>query len=269
MSGCRDAARVPYRADDESVQGVVITFANISDRKQIGRALEEAKKQAEMASTAKSRFLAAASHDLRQPLQSLALIQGLLAKHVESDRARQLVARLEQTLATITGMMNTLLDINQIEAGMVEANMVRFPVRDVLGRMKDEFQFVAQAQKLDLRVVPSSRIIRSDPRLLEQMIRNLVSNALKYTRRGKVVLGCRRHASGLSIEVWDTGIGIAENQLQAIFNEYHQIDNQARERNRGMGLGLAIVQRLGDLLERFQRRLSHLKRSISLFYRNS
>ncbi|OYU50450.1 MAG: histidine kinase [Rhizobiales bacterium PAR1] len=246
---------LPYRADDNSVEGVVITFTNITDRKEIegsleavALALEEAKKQAETANIAKSRFLAAASHDLRQPLQSLTLIQGLLAKNVESDKGRQLVERLDQTLGAITGMMNTLLDINQIEAGTVEAKMIRFPVRDLLERMKDEFQFVAQAQKLDLRVVSSSRVIRSDPHLLEQMIRNLVANALKYTLSGKILLGCRSHAGGLSIEVWDTGIGIAESQLKAIFHEYHQIDNDARERNRGMGLGLAIVQRLGDLL---------------------
>ena len=239
---------LPYRADDNSVEGVVITFTNISDRKQIGKALEEAKKQAETANIAKSRFLAAASHDLRQPLQSLTLIQGLLAKNVETDKGRQLVMRLEQMLGAITGMMNTLLDINQIEAGTVETKVVRFPVRDLLARMKDEFQFVAQAQKLDLRVVPSSRVIRTDPRLLEQMIRNLMANAIKYTRHGKILLGCRTHARGLSIEIWDTGIGIAESQLNAIFNEYHQIDNDARERNRGMGLGLAIVRRLGDLL---------------------
>lgn len=246
---------LPYRADDNSVEGVVITFTNISDRKEIetsleavALALEEAKKQAETANIAKSRFLAAASHDLRQPLQSLTLIQGLLAKNVESDKGRQLVERLDQTLGAITGMMNTLLDINQIEAGTVEAKLARFAVSELLDRMKDEFQFVAQAQKLDLRVVSSSRVVRSDPRLLEQMIRNLVANALKYTRRGKVLLGCRPHAGGLSIEVWDTGIGIAESQFRAIFQEYHQIDNDARERNRGMGLGLAIVQRLGDLL---------------------
>ena len=99
-----------------------------------------------------------------------------------------------------------------------------------------------------LRVVPCGLSIQSDPRLLEQMIRNLVSNALKYTKRGKVLLGCRRHGDMLSIEVWDTGIGIPEGELQAIFEEYHQLDNAARERSRGLGLGLSIVQRLGDLL---------------------
>ena len=246
---------LPYRVGDGAVEGVVITFTDISDRKEtekalavIAEALDIAKHQAEAANIAKSRFLAAASHDLRQPLQSLTLIQGLLARSVESDKARQLVVRLDQTLDSITSMMNTLLDINQIEAGTVEASVTCFPVQDLFEGMKNAFHLVAQAQKLDLRVVTSSRVIRSDPRLLEQMIRNLVSNALKYTRHGKILLGCRSHANGLSIEVWDTGIGIAENQLKAIFNEYHQIGNEARERNRGMGLGLAIVQRLGDLL---------------------
>ena len=99
-----------------------------------------------------------------------------------------------------------------------------------------------------MRVVPCGLSIHSDPRLLEQMIRNLLSNALKYTKRGKVLLGCRRREGMLSIEVWDTGIGIPDEELQAIFEEYHQLDNAARERSRGLGLGLSIVQRLGNLL---------------------
>ena len=145
-------------------------------------------------------------------------------------------------------MLNTLLDINQIEAGTVRAEVVNFPINDLLGRLRDEFAYHAHAQGLVLRVVPCSLTIQSDPRLLEQMIRNLLSNALKYTRRGKVLLGCRRRAGMLSIEVWDTGVGIPDEELQAIFEEYHQLDNAARERSRGLGLGLSIVQRLGTLL---------------------
>ena len=101
---------------------------------------------------------------------------------------------------------------------------------------------------LGWRVVPSSLSVRSDPRLLEQMIRNLLSNAVKYTNKGKILLGCRRRGDKLRIEVWDTGIGIPEEQLQAIFEEFHQLDNPARERSKGLGLGLAIVERLADLL---------------------
>ena len=160
----------------------------------------------------------------------------------------KLVARLDQTAAAMSGMLNTLLDINQIEAGTVHAEMADFPINDLLDRLRDEFTYHAQAKGLALRVVPCGLSIHSDPRLLEQMIRNLLSNALKYTKRGKVLLGCRRRKGMLSIEIWDTGIGIPNEELQAIFEEYHQLDNAARERSRGLGLGLSIVQRLGNLL---------------------
>jgi two-component system CheB/CheR fusion protein len=239
---------LPYRTQDDAVEGVVITFADSTERRQVAEALKAAKRQAELATAAKSRFLAAASHDLRQPLQTLALLQGLLAKAVEGEKAQKLVARLDETLDAIRGMLNALLDINQIEAGIVHAEMIDFPINDLLDRLKNEFIYHAQAQGLALHVVSCGLSVHSDPRLLEQMIRNLLSNALKYTRRGKVLLGCRRRAGTLSIEVLDTGVGIPGEALQAIFEEYHQLDNAARERSRGLGLGLSIVQRLGNLL---------------------
>ena len=239
---------LPYRTQDNGVEGVVITFVDVSERKQTSKALEAAKRQAELANLAKSRFLAVASHDLRQPLQSLALIQGLLGKIVEGEKAKKLVGRIEETLAAMSGMLNTLLDINQIEAGTVRPQVVRFPISDILSRLKDEFTYHAQAQRIEFRVVSCGASIDSDPRLLEQMIRNLLGNALKYTERGKVLLGCRRREGRLSIEVWDTGIGIPEKDYQTIFGEFHQLDNAARERSRGLGLGLSIVQRLGRLL---------------------
>lgn len=240
---------LPYRTHDNKVEGVVITFTDISERKAIRKALEQAKQEAEQATIAKSRFLAAASHDLRQPLQTLTLLQALLARNVTGEKAPKLVARLGDTLGAMSGMLNTLLDINQIEAGVVQAAPVSFPINELLERLRDEFTYHAQAQKLEFRVVPSSLIVHSDPRLLEQMIRNLLSNALKYTRRGKVLLGCRRRNGAISIEIWDTGIGIPDGELQAIFKEYHQLDNAARERTKGLGLGLSIVQRLVRLLD--------------------
>jgi two-component system CheB/CheR fusion protein len=239
---------LPYRTQENGVEGVVITFIDITDRKQTSKALEAAKQQAELANVAKSRFLAVASHDLRQPLQSLALIQGLLSKIVEGEKAQKLVGRIEETLAAMSDMLNTLLDINQIEAGIVRPEVVRFQISDLLSLLKDEFTYHAHAQDIEFHVVPCSALVDSDPRLLEQMMRNLIGNALKYTRKGKVLLGCRRRHGALSVEVWDTGIGIPKKDYRAIFDEFHQLDNDARERSRGLGLGLSIVQRLGKLL---------------------
>ena len=239
---------LPYLADDGKVEGVVITFTDISERKQIKQALEEAMQQADRANAAKSRFLAAASHDLRQPLQTLALLQGLLAKTVQNPKAQQLVQRVDDTLGAMSGMLNTLLDINQIEAGIVTGEIGTFPVDDLLERLRDEFAYHAEAKGLSLRLVPCSLSIASDLRLLEQILRNLISNAIKYTHDGKILIGCRRRGDQLSIQVWDNGMGIAAADIDSIFDEYHQVDNVARERIRGLGLGLSIVKRLGDLL---------------------
>ncbi|MCI4678928.1 response regulator [Rhodoblastus acidophilus] len=248
---------LPYRTQGGGVEGVVITFADITDRKDASDALEAAKRKAEAADAAKSRFLAAASHDLRQPLQTLALLQGLLTRAVESERERQLVARIGETLGGMTGMLNALLDINQIEAGAIRSEMALFPVNDLLVKLHDEFTYQAHAKALDLRVVSCGLSIFSDPRLLETMVRNLLSNALKYTKSGKVLLGWRRRKGMLSIEVWDTGIGIPDEEIQAIFVEYHQVGNEARERSLGLGLGLSIVRRIGNLLGHRVRVRSH------------
>jgi two-component system CheB/CheR fusion protein len=239
---------LPYRARSDRVEGVVITFADVTSRRRSKDALEAAKKLAEQANAAKSRFLASASHDLRQPLQTLALLQALLAKVVQGEKAQKLVARLDDTLGAITSMLDTLLDINEIEAGVTSAHLSVFPINEMLGRLRDEFTYHAEAKGLGLRIMPCGIDVRSDPRLLEQMLRNLLSNALKYTETGRILVGCRRRGAVLSVEVWDTGIGIPAGEVDRIFDEYRQVDNPARERSRGLGLGLAIVKRVGDLL---------------------
>ncbi len=239
---------MPYRAQDEKVEGVVITFVDITERRRISEALGEAKREAQLATIAKSRFLAAASHDLRQPLQTLTLIHGLLARLLTSPPAARLLARLDETLASMSGMLNALLDINRIESGNVQAQKAVFPINDLLERMRAAFEDHANAKGVHLRIVPSRLMVHSDPALLEQMVRNLVSNALKYTGSGKVLLGCRRSGGHVRLEIWDTGVGIPADELSAIFDEYHQLDNAARERSRGLGLGLSIVKRLGLLL---------------------
>ncbi|GAA0541231.1 two-component system CheB/CheR fusion protein [Rhizomicrobium palustre] len=249
QSGAWYVRRVlPYRTKDDVVEGVIITFVDSTERRQVAEALLAAKAQAEQASIAKSRFLAVASHDLRQPLQTLALLQGLLAKAVDGPKAQKLIDRFDDTLTAMSDMLNTLLDINQIDAGTVQAEPSTFKVNDLFERLRDEFSYHAQAKGLTLRVIPCDLSIYTDPRLLEQMIRNLLANAMKFTARGKILLGCRRQRGKLSIQIWDTGIGIPQEELQAIFVEYHQLDNDARERSRGLGLGLSIVQRLAALL---------------------
>ena len=239
---------LPYRAGGGRVGGVVITFSDITSRKATGRALEAAKLEAETANAAKSRFLAAASHDLRQPLQTLALLQALLADTVAGDKAQHLVARQTVTLNTVTGMLDSLLDINEIEAGAVQPDLAAFAIGDLMEQLRGEFVYHAQAKGIELRVLPCSQHVRSDKRLLEQIVRNLLSNAIKYTVHGRILLGCRRHGARLRLEVWDTGIGMEETDLAAIFEEYYQVGNAARQRSRGLGLGLSIVKRLSDLL---------------------
>ncbi len=227
---------------------ILLAINDITERRRAAEALGVAKREAEQANLGKSRFLAAASHDLRQPLQTLSFLQGILAKKITDTTVLGLVDRLAETVSAMSGMLDTLLDINQLEAGIVRREILDFPINVLLDQLRSQFAYHATAHRLVWRVVPSSLCVRSDPRLLEQMLRNLLSNAVKYTRNGKVLLGCRRHGDKLRIEVWDTGIGIPAEQLSAIFEEFHQLDNPARERSKGIGLGLAIVQRLAELL---------------------
>ena len=238
----------PYHAHDTRIEGVVITFSDITQAKATTRALEATKLEAESANIAKSRFLAAASHDLRQPLQSLTLLTGLLGNAADGASKTDLLNRFEQTLHAMSGMLDALLNINQIEAGVIQPQLSDFALGAAFDRLRNEFTMTAQARGLELTIMPGARMITSDPHLLDQMLRNLVGNAIKYTPRGKILVGCRRQGSDVRIEVWDTGIGIRSDQLHAIFDEFHQVDTAAHENSGGLGLGLSIVQRLGQLL---------------------
>ena len=237
-----------YRTQDDKVEGVVLTFTDVTERHHTAEALEEAKRHAERANEVKSHFLAAASHDLRQPLQTLILIQALLATASTEEAREELIQRLDETLNAMSGMLNTLLDIDRIDTGTVCPELSVFPLDDMMSRLGDEFAYLANAQGLELHVLPCSVMVCSDSGLLEQMIRNLLANALKFTKTGKILLGCRRGQGCVRIEVWDTGIGIHQNEMQMIFDEFHQIANPARDRRLGLGLGLSIVRRLANLL---------------------
>jgi two-component system CheB/CheR fusion protein len=228
---------------------ILISIDDITDAKAKAEALAAARDEAERANLGKSRFLAAASHDLRQPLQTLSLLQGMLADGVSDPGASQLIERLDKTIVVMSGLLDKLLDINQLEAGVVRPKPVEFEINDVLEQLRTEFDIHAANAGLHLRVVPCRLTVRTDPRLLEQILRNMLSNATKFTSQGKVLLGCRRRGERLSIEVWDTGTGIPQTELSAIFKEFHQLDSPSGKRAKGLGLGLAIVQRVADLLE--------------------
>jgi two-component system, chemotaxis family, CheB/CheR fusion protein len=228
---------------------ILVTIYDVTEHRRAELALVSAKWRSERANLGKSRFLSAAGNDLRQPLQTLSLMRTILAKKIKDKEALELIARLNKTTDAMFLMLDTLIDINQLEAGIVRPKKVDFPINDLLEQLRIEFAYHAQAHGLIWHVVPCRLSIWSDPRLLEQIIRNFLSNALKYTERGKILLGCRRRGDKLRIEVWDTGTGLSERQLRAILAEFRQLDNPARERIRGLGLGLSIVQRLGSLLD--------------------
>lgn len=211
--------------------------------------VEQRTHQLELANLAKSRFLAVASHDLRQPLHALGLFIAELPAHVHTPEGRRIVGRIDVAVAALNEMLNSLLDISRLDAGAYLPTVGRFPVERVLGRIEATFAAAAAEKKLSLTIVPSKAWVQSDAVKLERILLNLVSNALQYTVRGGVVVGCRRRGSRLRIEVWDSGPGIAEGERQKIFSEFYPLVAPGGERRTGLGLGLAIVNRLCTILD--------------------
>ena len=220
-------------------------------RAELARRLEQvqaARVQAEQASVAKSRFFAAASHDLRQPLHSLGLFAAALEGHVFSRDARDLVARIGDSIGALEALFNELLDLSKLDAGAVAVHPRNFALQDLFDRLSLEFHAEAVARHLRMRFVPTSLAVRTDPVLLERVLANLVSNALRYTREGGVVIGARRRGLEVWLDVVDTGVGIPPEKQAQVFDEFFQIGNPGRDRRRGLGLGLAIVKRLATLM---------------------
>lgn len=205
--------------------------------------------EAEQASKAKSRFLAAASHDLRQPAQSLALFASVLEDRLADTPDAKLVSHIMQSIDGLRTLLDSLLDMSKLDAGIVVPAPISLPLGPLLARLATEYQAKAEVTGLAFRYVPTGSTTFSDPILLERILRNLIENALRYTQNGGVLVGCRRRSASIVIEVLDTGIGIPDDQIEAIFEEFHQVGNPHRDRNQGLGLGLAIVRRLGKLLD--------------------
>jgi signal transduction histidine kinase/CheY-like chemotaxis protein len=204
--------------------------------------------QLELANLAKSRFLAAASHDLRQPLHALNLFLDQLRHERNRAERSRLLARIGTALASMNELFNALLDISKLDAGVLAPSVLDFPIDRLLKRIETTFIAAARDKSLRLRIVPSGAWVRSDFILLERILLNLASNAVRYTEHGGIVIGCRRRGGSLRIDVCDTGIGIPEDQRRNIFSEFFQLGGRKQDGAAGLGLGLAIVDRLCGLL---------------------
>ncbi|HYD64138.1 ATP-binding protein [Azospirillum sp.] len=223
--------------------------ASQAERARAEAALLAAKEEAERANAGKSQFLASASHDLRQPVQSLFFFHEVLTCKLEDHPAGPVVAKMRSALDALKSLLDGLLDISRLHAGVVEVQTSAFPVASLFERLETESVARAEAMGVTLRVVRSTAWVRSDPAQLERILRNLLDNAVKYTPRGGAVLvGCRRSGENVRLLVVDTGPGIPPDKLDTVFEEFVQLGNPERDRSKGLGLGLAIVRHLGRLL---------------------
>jgi two-component system, sensor histidine kinase len=227
---------------------VAASLRDVTDRKRIQTELMQAREGAERANLAKSRFLATASHDLRQPLQTLSLLNGALRRVVHDSIAGEAVAQQGQAIEAMSHLTNALLDISKLESGAIRPDPADFAVAALFEEMRNEFAGLAASKGLELRIDASAPSAHSDPSLVGQILRNLVSNAIKYTNRGCVQLRSTRSAAGVQLEVADTGIGIPTDQLPYIYDEFYQVGVASNTSREGYGLGLSIVQRLVRLL---------------------
>jgi len=211
-------------------------------------AAEEARQQAESANRQKSQFLASASHDLRQPLHALGLFAAALEEKIRYPEVRSIVRNISDSIAALETLFNELLDVSKLDAGVILPTWTSFPLQSLLNRIIADYGPAAKEKGLQLIIRPTRVILYSDPILIERILRNLVSNSIRYTVKGKILLGIRHEGNNKRIEVWDTGIGIPQDQHERVFEEFYQLTNPERDRTKGLGLGLAIVRRLTLLL---------------------
>ncbi len=229
---------------------VAAAIRDVGDRKRVEAELIVTREAAERANQAKSRFLTTASHDLRQPLQTLSLLNGTLRRTFADPDALQMLAQQEQAIDGMARLLNTLLDIRKLESWAVKPDPSDFALAELFEELRLEFQGVAASKGLTFKVTPCEDSVHSDRSLVEQILKNLLSNAIKYTRQGSVALrSVYQPPSLVSIEVLDTGVGIPRDQLRYIYDEFYQVGVPTNSSREGYGLGLSIVQRLVALLD--------------------
>jgi len=259
-----DGRMIEIRGNPMPGGGFVATFTDVtafrkaeSELKQINETLEQrvsdrtaelehAKVQAERANNAKSRFLAAVSHDLVQPLNAAQLMTHSLARRVDGEAQRNAVARISGALGATEDLLEGLLDISRLDAGGLEPRIIEFPLGELFEQLSGEFSVLARERGLALHCMPTSLSVRSDPQLLRRILQNFLSNAVRYTRTGRIVLGIRRRGERVLAGVWDTGPGIPQASRRLIFEEFRRLDADAA--SPGLGLGLAIAERMARLL---------------------
>ena len=250
----RDASEVLVEISLSPIRGsgpnhlIAAALRDATERHKHQLELIKAREAADRANEAKSRFLATASHDLRQPLQTLALLNGALRRIVRDPPATEALSHQDQAINGMSRLLNALLDISKLESGAVQPNPIDFAIGDLFEEMRSEFSSLAASKGLELRVDATDVCAHSDPALVGQILRNLVSNAIKYTASGSVELCCASAGEAVRIEVRDTGIGIAANQMTHIYEEFYQVGVAPNASREGYGLGLSIVRRLVALL---------------------
>ena len=227
---------------------VAAALRDVTDRKRIQTELMQAREAADRANLAKSRFLATASHDLRQPLQTLSLLNGTLRRVARDSIAGEAISQQGQAIDAMSRLTNALLDISKLESGAIRPDPANFAVAALFEEMRNEFASVAASKGLELRIETAAASAYSDPSLIGQILRNLISNAIKYTRQGWVALRSAPSATGVRLEVADTGIGIPVDHLPYIYDEFYQVGVASNTSREGYGLGLSIVHRLVRLL---------------------
>ena len=227
---------------------IAAAIRDVTDRKRAERELKEARAEADRANLAKSRFLATASHDLRQPLQTLGMLNGTLRRLVSESDALEALDQQELAIGSMSRLLNALLDISKLESGAIKPDITDFRVAALFDELRGEFASLARSKGLQFTVEVSAESVHSDPSLVGQILRNLVANAIKYTQTGSVWLVCRQQGGSVHIDVRDSGIGIPPEQLRFIYDEFYQIGVAPNSSRDGYGLGLSIVQRLVKLL---------------------
>ena len=229
----------------EFAQSLRMRYENI----RLVEALQAQKKRADKANSDKSRFLAVASHDLRQPNQALGLFLESLDRLESDSDKRKIILKAKQAFAAMRNLLDQLLDISKLDAKTIQPEPRAIRLQPLLHALTMEYIELAEYQGLELRLRPTDAVVMADPLFLNRMVSNLLSNAIRYTRHGGVLLGARRHGSRWRILVYDTGVGIAPEEQGTIFQEFTQLDNPERDREKGLGLGLAIVQRLARMMD--------------------